>query len=226
MKRLPRQERECPHCGSKFIPGKYQAQKYCTRECSIAARGSKESPLKGIPRPELRKRRLAFCKRCGRPFEATKEWHSYTRDYCSRECAKPRLTPIMCQQCSVDFTPRNSKQKFCCKQCADNAARVRQAGENSHFWLGGKTKASKLLRTSASFRQWRKAVFERDSYTCVECGDKCGPGNKVELHPDHIKPLSERPDLAFEISNGRTLCKPCHEKTETYGYKQRWKRAA
>lgn len=30
--------------------------------------------------------------------------------------------------------------------------------------------------------------------------------------PWNKKPLSLYPDLRFELSNGRTLCKPCHEK--------------
>lgn len=67
---------------------------------------------------------------------------------------------------------------------------------------------------SARYRTWRKAVFERDDYTCQ--GEGCG-SRGGELNADHIKPFSTHPELRFKVSNGRTLCVPCHKKTPTYG---------
>ena len=44
---------------------------------------------------------------------------------------------------------------------------------------------------------------------------------------DHVKPWALYPELRYDLDNGRTLCVPCHKKTETYGYKTReLKRAA
>ena len=62
------------------------------------------------------------------------------------------------------------------------------------------------------YRLWREGVMERDNWTCVSCGVRGG-----ELHADHIKSYSEYPELRLELSNGRTLCAPCHRKTENYG---------
>ena len=59
---------------------------------------------------------------------------------------------------------------------------------------------------------WRKAVFERDNYTCQECGVR-----GVEIQADNIKPFKYFPELRWVLSNGRTLCVPCHRKTDTYG---------
>jgi 5-methylcytosine-specific restriction endonuclease McrA len=45
-----------------------------------------------------------------------------------------------------------------------------------------------------------------------ECGERGG-----RLEADHIKPVSKFPELIFELTNGRTLCRDCHFKTITYG---------
>ena len=37
-------------------------------------------------------------------------------------------------------------------------------------------------------------------------------GNYLEA--DHIKPWAYFPDLRFELDNGRTLCRPCHDTTK------------
>lgn len=36
------------------------------------------------------------------------------------------------------------------------------------------------------------------------------------MNADHIMPFAYFPDLRFELSNGRTLCLKCHQKTDTY----------
>ena len=88
-------------------------------------------------------------------------------------------------------------------------------GSKNPSWKGGVTPENKRLRRSAAFFEWREAVFERDDYTCQLCNIRGGI-----LHPDHIKRWADYPELRFDISNGRTLCKPCHLKTDTYGNKK------
>lgn len=90
-------------------------------------------------------------------------------------------------------------------------------GENSHFWKGGLTSINKIIRESAEYKLWRKAVFERDNYTCIWCGEKSGSGKTIELNADHIKPFYLFPELRFAIDNGRTLCRSCHQTTNTWG---------
>lgn len=88
-------------------------------------------------------------------------------------------------------------------------------GENNGQWKGGITPIHGRIRNSHEYKLWRRAVYERDKYTCVWCGDNRG-GN---LEADHIKPFADYPELRFAIDNGRTLCKSCHQKTDTYGGK-------
>ena len=95
---------------------------------------------------------------------------------------------------------------------------IAHLGKKSHFWKGGITAINILIRNSSEYKLWRTAVFERDNYTCVWCGDNKG-GN---LEADHIKPFAQYPELRFAIDNGRTLCKKCHKTTCTYLVKGRW----
>ena len=82
-------------------------------------------------------------------------------------------------------------------------------GNKSYSWKGGITPVNEALRHFVRYKEWRKAVFERDNYTCQECGRRGG-----YLEADHINQFSLYPKLRFEVSNGRTLCKRCHlEKT-------------
>ena len=94
-------------------------------------------------------------------------------------------------------------------------------GKNHHNWKGGITPINKVIRKSAEYKLWRKAVFERDKYTCIWCGIKSEKGRVVYLHADHIKPFSLFPELRFAIDNGRTLCIDCHKNTDTYGIKSK-----
>jgi hypothetical protein len=89
--------------------------------------------------------------------------------------------------------------------------RPQTRGANNHLWKGGLTPINFKIRASCEYKIWRKSVFERDNYTCVFCGI-----HGVAFHADHIKPFSLFPELRFAIDNGRTLCIPCHKKTDSY----------
>jgi len=79
-------------------------------------------------------------------------------------------------------------------------------GKNSPNWKGGTTLENKIARQSYQWRQWRKAVFERDNYTCWICERQWN-----DLVPHHLKKFSDYPKLRFMVSNGLTLCEFCHK---------------
>ena len=110
-----------------------------------------------------------------------------------------------CKNCNKTFSGQN--KVFCSNLCRFNYS----VGEKSHSWKGGLTSINMVIRISPEYKLWRKSIFERDNYTCIWCGQRGGI-----LHADHIKPFSLYPELRFAIDNGRTLCKECHEKTNTY----------
>jgi hypothetical protein len=66
------------------------------------------------------------------------------------------------------------------------------------------------ITDSAEYKQWRLNVYKRDSYRCKMPG--CGSDTR-DIAAHHIFPKKQYPDKAFNIDNGITLCRKCHEKT-------------
>jgi len=54
-------------------------------------------------------------------------------------------------------------------------------------------------------KQWKEAVRLKDNFTCQRCGVQ-----QVYIHAHHVAPRARRPDLKYEISNGKCLCNGCH----------------
>lgn len=96
-------------------------------------------------------------------------------------------------------------------------------GEKNGNWKGGISTLYNKLRNTPEYHKWRKSVFIRDRFTCVDCGTK----GKINAH--HKIPFAILRDQAittfpeldsldacllydplWETSNGETLCEKCH----------------
>lgn len=82
---------------------------------------------------------------------------------------------------------------------------VANSGEKSYNWKGGIWKGNNKIRKSLEYKIWRESVFTRDNYTCKKCKRR---GYKIDPH--HILNFSSHLDLRFNIENGITLCRKCH----------------
>lgn len=92
-----------------------------------------------------------------------------------------------------------------------------QKGENHWNWKGGITDESHLLRQTKQYKEWRDKVYLRDDFTCQICNKR-----GVYLEADHY-PIpwcvlfkEKNYEIMWDISNGRTLCRKCHDKTKQY----------
>ena len=66
-------------------------------------------------------------------------------------------------------------------------------------------------------KEWealRSKRLRMDRFRCAHCNALCLGKGKGMPSPqvDHIKTRKDRPDLALDIDNLRTLCHPCHSK--------------
>ena len=152
------------------------------------------------------------CLNCGVVFKMSAPKPPRIRGkFCSKKCyaeAQSKKVERSCGFCGKSFLIKRSdiklgRGKFCSKQCHGSAHR----GENSPNWKGDKAIWHRVLRESAEYIEWRKAVFARDNWTCQDCGTRGG-----ELHAHHVFTFKEFPDHRFDVWNGVTLCLGCHGK--------------
>jgi 5-methylcytosine-specific restriction protein A len=61
----------------------------------------------------------------------------------------------------------------------------------------------------ARWRTLRLAIFQRDGYTCKDCGRL--EGNTALLVCDHVKAHRGSVALFWDEANLQTLCKACHD---------------
>jgi hypothetical protein len=120
--------------------------------------------------------------------------------------------------------------KFCSRKCFGLSERG-----NKHNNFSGLTDLSIRIKNLLEYKEWRKSVFERDDYICQKCFVRGG-----HLDPHHIKyyylliqdflkqysqfsPIDDKETLVrlavsytplWDVSNGKTLCRDCHNKTK------------
>lgn len=79
------------------------------------------------------------------------------------------------------------------------------SGENNSRWKGGITPENVKARNNDEYKEWRKSVYKKDWYACQCCG------NIVDLRAHHLFNFSDHEDLRYDVCNGITLCKDCHD---------------
>lgn len=80
-------------------------------------------------------------------------------------------------------------------------------GSGNTNWQGGINPENERIRKGIEIRLWKKAVFERDNFTCAKCGQS---GGELKVH--HINNFADFPELRTSLENGIVLCKNCHNK--------------
>lgn len=198
----------CAECNGTFSCRTYIAKirKYCSRECVVNSQRGTDF------------RKCLFCK--DKYYASPSDIKIGKGKFCSLKCArffmrgKPTWNKDKHNIYSDATRLKMGLKKRGCKLSLETRRKMSESrkGNKSNLWRGGVTSINKQIRSSFEYKLWRTAVFERDKYTCVWCGNK----ESGYLNADHIKQFAYYPELRFDINNGRTLCIDCHRQTETY----------
>lgn len=99
----------------------------------------------------------------------------------------------------------------------EELSRVRSAANQGiplEQWTEFRLDYWKRVLGSAEYKQWRAAVYKRDNYRCVWCG--IYPRGHKQLQAHHIYMKSRYRRRIFDVTNGVTLCKSCHDTIRGY----------
>ena len=164
-----------------------------------------------------------IAKRMASSRKTKESWSAEQRKNAIKNLSEAHMGYVMPQEQKDNISKalkgkRNSLGVKRSEEFRQNLSKYWKGHPNHNFKIDGKgyERRGNRMKTMSrlDYRLWRDAVFERDSFTCVKCGQVGG-----KLHADHIKPYSLFPELRFDVSNGRTLCVSCHRKTSTYAWK-------
>ena len=125
-----------------------------------------------------------------------------------------------CKNCGKIFDSILGRKVFCSKKCnCDSEERKRKfriavkgkprssmRGKNHYRWKDGESSSERHNAMGrVEYRSWRQTVFYRDKFKCQLC-EKIGGS----LNAHHIFGWSHYPEFRYNIVNGLTLCKDCH----------------
>lgn len=121
----------------------------------------------------------------------------------------------------VPWSPEQREKQMAIRTTPEyrKAASERQRGEKAHNWKGGVSGDEVCRMQRFEWRQRRLECYERDLWTCQDCGVKClnakdarrvDTKRKIQAH--HI--VRRRDGGSDDLSNLTTLCMSCHQKRE------------
>jgi len=209
LKSIPEFKINCKYCGKEYT-GKRRTRQFCSKLC-ISRNFNPSKGKKGENRqcafclkdvyvmPHRKNRKEIFCNQEHFILYLKKKSFNFPCAICSKK--------IFTQPSQLRLRARSTCSKICRSKLARKRAESKRTGYTKH-------QLDRLARYSPEAQNWRINVFKQDNYTCQMCKVR-----GTYLEADHIKPFAYFPELRFELSNGRTLCKLCHNKTKI-GYKK------
>ena len=165
---------------------------------------------------------MSECKRCKDEFHNAKHPNSI---YCSRTCANRDKVRTPQHNKNIGLANKGRTPWVTGKTYAEIGRPVLR-GKDHHNWKGGLTSMATIIRHSDKYKEWRHLIFKRDDWTCQLCGEKGGRLN-ADHHPKTYAHIIRDYQITsyieamlcrelWSLSNGRTLCVPCHKETPSY----------
>lgn len=171
---------KCVKCGKDFNKSKTAKKKYCNYECYWK---DLESRLLGKNNPRY-------------GTHQSKEANEANRKaHIGKKLSEEQINKIRNKNI-ISWSSTDRRQRFQATMKKVYDIKGRKPRERYHHYR------------NLEYNNWRTSVFERDNYTCQDCGQ-----NNCYLEAHHIKSWAHYPEYRYLITNGITLCKACHLKT-------------
>lgn len=215
-------ERVCEHCAATFRrkSDSKNAARFCSRQCGFDAGSniSEAQRLRSVAASLTVSFTLTVCSciGCGLLFRAAKLGEKYCGQECREKLRRERYIAANdngrdrserpCAECGTQFAPEygDRRRTFCSAECsAKKARRVSRRKDRAR------------LRNAFVENVDPMSVFERDRWTCRDCGcatprEKRGTYEPDAPELDHIMPLSL--GGAHSYMNTQCLCRSCNAK--------------
>lgn len=155
---------------------------------------------------------MGACDNCGKVLIGSQ------RRFCGSICKgifyyKKSLVTVSCVCGRVFKVSKYNPSTGKCRSCVESEKASSREGSRNAAWRGGHRHwvKGKLGRDKdgLSWKVQRKLAWERDNYTCQDCG-KHKVGWKPNVH--HVIPY--RISSSHALSNLKCLCKRCHKIAE------------
>lgn len=218
----------CPMCDKSFKVSSCNNRIKC---CSILCAGKYKSlhysgvnnPLYGIAKSEEHKNKIsATLKKIMSTPQAKKENSIRVKKAMQFKEVREKIR-------------RGMKKDFIKKGCIGffkDKKRPELSKENHWNWKNGKTPLAFAIRHLLEYKQWIEKSFKRDNYTCQVCYKR---GGDLEVHHkkefskildeflQHFSTIKDKETLIrlsatyapfWDLNNGKTLCKKCHNETK------------
>ena len=214
---------KCLYCDKKFNCD-YSKRKYCSYKCYWNSK---------------KKRVKIKCDLCGKEFLRV-PFKVKEKNYCSKWCSgkvnrsKRIITPE--DKLKISKIAKERGYGRWMKGKKGNAGSFKKGqnkGSKSSNWKGGITPLNNAVRGLTEMFEWKKAVFEKDDWTCQICGVRGGTLN-ADHYPKMFWQIMAKNKISnieealaceelWNINNGRTTCENCHREITKKQMKKYWK---
>lgn len=128
-------------------------------------------------------------------------------DDAGRGDARPAIIKVRVFALRDRVTVKDISSALCALAAAGCVSLYTVGGKPYYKIIAWEENQPEAGRKTKEYKEWRKAVFERDNYTCQCCGKR---GGKLRAH--HIERYRNCIEKRTVLSNGVTLCDECHKK--------------
>lgn len=213
---------KCKWCGKAFFRQAKDVRfrsnhRFCSNECRtawISRNGGK----------------IVKCETCGKKLWKTDYYlrlheHHFCSPKCMGEAKRGKYYAVRCSHCGLEFEISACRKRYHSRFYCSKGCRLAELTGTKHWIESAKhyKKMADRVRHTKEYREWRKKVLKRYKGRCVVCGSKkhVHVHHRVSLYRIFKKyGFDEEAVIAapivYDIRNGITLCKECHDKTHLF----------